>query len=79
MKRLSLTRVSEMELEPANGASGLPRIDERTNLKDALSEMIGAGVERGLVVSDQDGVRGTISIQKIKNLSHRAEAGRHGV
>src|SRR4028118_670429 len=39
LKRLSLTRVSEMELEPANGTTGLPRIDERTNLKDALSVM----------------------------------------
>ena len=78
LKRLSLTRVSEMELEPANGTTGLPRIDERTNLKDALSEMIGAGVERGLVVSDRDGIRGTISIQKIKNLSFQAQAGQQG-
>ncbi len=74
LKRLSLTRVSEMELEPANGESDLPRIDERTNLKDALSEMIGAGVERGLVVSHHNDVRGTISIQKIKNLSYRTQA-----
>ncbi len=79
LKRLSLMRVSEMELEPADGATDLPRINERTNLKDALSEMIGAGVERGLVVSERDDVRGTISIQKIKNLSHRAEAGQDGV
>ena len=78
LKRLSLTRVSEMELEPANGTTGLPRIDERTTLKDALSEMIGAGVERGLVVSDRDGIRGTISIQKIKNLSFQAQAGQQG-
>ncbi|CAA9454098.1 MAG: ABC transporter, ATP-binding protein (cluster 13, osmolytes) [uncultured Rubrobacteraceae bacterium] len=77
LKRLSLTRVSELELEPANGASDLPRIDERTNLKDALSEMIGAGVERGLVVSHQNDVRGTISIQKLKNLSYQAQAGQH--
>ena len=79
LKRLSLMRISEMDLEPANGSDTLPRIDERTNLKDALSEMIGAGAERGLVVSDRSGVRGTISIQQIKNLSHRTEAGRHGV
>jgi len=78
LKRLSLTRVSEMELEPANGTTGLPRIDERTTLKDALSEMIGAGVERGLVVSDRDDIRGTISIQKIKNLSFQAQAGQQG-
>ncbi|HVF01401.1 MAG TPA: ABC transporter ATP-binding protein [Rubrobacteraceae bacterium] len=78
LKRLSLTRVSEMELEPANGTTGLPRIDERTTLKDALSEMIGAGVERSLVVSDRDGIRGTISIQKIKNLSFQAQAGQQG-
>jgi osmoprotectant transport system ATP-binding protein len=49
---------------------------ERMTLRDALSELIGSGVERGVVVSDTgDGVRGTLSIETIRRLSSRAEAG----
>jgi osmoprotectant transport system ATP-binding protein len=75
LKRLSLLRVSDMELDPTNGdGDDLPRISERTNLKDALSELIGAGAERGVVVSNGDGARGTLSIETIRRLSHQAEA-----
>ncbi len=73
LKRLSLLRVSDADLDPPNGAAeDLPRINERTNLKDALSELVGAGAERGVVVSDGD-IRGTLSISTIRRLSHRAE------
>ncbi len=75
LKRLSLLRVSDVELGPPNG-DGLPRLSERMNLKDALSELIGAGVERGSVVSDKDAVRGTLSIETIQRLSHGAEQAR---
>jgi hypothetical protein len=48
-------------------------------LRDALSALIGSGVERGVVVSDtEDGVRGTLSIETIQRLSSRAEAEQHG-
>jgi len=76
LKRLSLLRVSDVELDPPNGETngngGIPRIDERTNLRDALSELVGCGTEKGLVVSNGD-VRGTLSIDTIRQLSHRAE------
>jgi osmoprotectant transport system ATP-binding protein len=77
LKRLSLLRVSDMELDPPNGAGDrLPRLSERMNLKDALSELIGAGAERAVVVSEkEDRVRGTLSIQAIRRLSHQAEQG----
>jgi osmoprotectant transport system ATP-binding protein len=74
LKRLSLLRVSDVELDPPNGNGGLPRLNERTNLRDALSALIGAGVERGVVVSDGDEVRGALSIDAIRRLSHQAEA-----
>ncbi len=74
LKRLSLLRVSDVELDPPNGDGGLPRLNERTNLRDALSALIGAGVERGVVVSDGDEVRGALSIDAIRRLSHQAEA-----
>ena len=78
LKRLSLLRVSDVELDPPNGDGGLPRLNERTNLRDALSALIGAGVERGVVVSDGDEVRGALSIDAIRRLSHQAEAKQHG-
>ena len=72
LKRLSLTRVGDVDLEPANGqAEGLPRLDEQTSLKDALSEMIGSGVERGVVVSDGD-VLGSLTLDAIRKLSGKA-------
>jgi osmoprotectant transport system ATP-binding protein len=77
LKRLSLLRVSDVkELDAPNGDGGLPRLNEQTNLRDALSALIGAGVERGLVVSDGDEVRGALSIDAIRRLSHQAEAER---
>ena len=49
---VSLTRVGEVDLQPVNGSSDeLPRIDEQLTLKDALSELIGLGAEKGVVVS----------------------------
>jgi osmoprotectant transport system ATP-binding protein len=74
LKRLSLLHVSDMELDPPNGyGDRMPRLSERMNLKDALSELIGSGAERGVVVANGDGVRGTLSISNIQRLSHRAE------
>ena len=78
LKRLSLLRVSDVDLDPPNGDGGLPRLNVRTNLRDALSALIGAGVERGVVVSDGDEVRGALSIDAIRRLSHQAEAKQHG-
>jgi osmoprotectant transport system ATP-binding protein len=75
LKRLSLVRVRDMDLDPANGADKLPRISDELTLKDALSEIIGAGADRGLVVPDGNGgsASGTLSIDAIRNLSHDAE------
>src|ERR671914_2269832 len=51
LKRLSLTRVGDMELEPVNGdAQDLPRISVDLTVRDALSEIIGSGSTRGVVV-----------------------------
>ena len=48
LKRLSLTRLDELELEPANGAVG-PLLDGHTTLRDALSAMLNDGA-RAVVV-----------------------------
>ncbi|WP_119067245.1 ABC transporter ATP-binding protein [Rubrobacter indicoceani] len=76
LKRLSLTRVGDMQLEPANGGSGeLPRIGEGWTLRDALSEIIGAGTDRGIVVTENNGgsSKGTLTLDTIRKISHGAD------
>jgi osmoprotectant transport system ATP-binding protein len=53
LKRLSLTRVGEMDLEKANGGTDeLIRINEGVTVKDALSELIGSGHSEAVVEKD---------------------------
>ena len=76
LKRLSLLRVGDMELEPANGnAEGLLRISENLTVRDALSELIGSG--RSEVVVEKDGgKRALLTIQAIEALTRAGEAPR---
>jgi osmoprotectant transport system ATP-binding protein len=68
LKRLSLVRVDDMRLEPANGeAEDLPRIDGNLTVRDALSEIIGAGSTQGVV--ERDGEKGLLTIDAIEKLS----------
>jgi osmoprotectant transport system ATP-binding protein len=68
LKRLSLVRVGEMRLEPANGeAEDLPRIDGNLTVRDALSEIIGSGSTKGVV--ERDGEKGLLTIDAIEKLS----------
>ena len=58
LKRLSLGRVGDMELEPANGgAEDLPRINGNLTVRDALSELIGSGHTKAVV--ERDGEKGS--------------------
>jgi osmoprotectant transport system ATP-binding protein len=73
LKRLSLTNVGEMELDPPNGyGDDLPRLERTMSIKDALSEIIGAGEERGVVVSGND-VLGSLTLDAIRRLSGSAK------
>jgi osmoprotectant transport system ATP-binding protein len=68
LKRLSLTRVGEMQLEPANGGTDdLPRISEQLTVKDALSEIIGSGSTKGVV--EKGGEKRLLTIDAIEALS----------
>lgn len=72
LKRLSLTNVGEMDLDPPNGyGDDLPRLERTMSLKDALSEMIGSGEERGVVVSGGD-VLGSLTLDAIRKLSGKS-------
>ena len=68
LKRLSLVRVGDIRLEPANvEAEDLPRIDGNLNVRDALSEIIGSGNTKGVV--ERDGEKGLLTIDAIEKLS----------
>jgi len=69
LKRLSLTRVGDLELEPAAAdytpQPGQPTLEPRTTLKDALSMMLDSDVSAGVVV-DRDGrIVGLVTYQRI--------------
>ncbi len=75
LKRLSLTRVGDMQLEPANGnAEGLPRIDGNLSVRDALSELIGSG--RSEAVVENNGQKGLLTIEAIEALTRAGGATR---
>jgi osmoprotectant transport system ATP-binding protein len=74
LKRLRLRELRDIELEPApeNGdAAGLPTVDERTSLRDALSLMITRRVS-ALVVLDEAGERR--GMVEMETLAHFADA-----
>jgi len=71
LKRLSLTRVGEMDLEPANGGTDdLLRINAGLSVKDALSELIGSGHSRAVV--EKDGENGLLTFDAIEDLMGEA-------
>jgi osmoprotectant transport system ATP-binding protein len=75
LKRLSLTKVGEMQLEPTNGdADDLPRISGNLSVKDALSEIIGSGASGGVV--EENGEKRLLTIDAIEKLSRAGGASR---
>lgn len=80
LKNLSLTRVGDLDLEPFDGdENGLPRINASLSLKDALSELIGSGSDRGVVYAGDDsngnGSHGTITLGNIREMSRSSAGG----
>jgi osmoprotectant transport system ATP-binding protein len=69
LKRLSLTRVADLELEPAatdfTPEPGQPVLGRRTTLKDALSMMLDADVSAGVVVGEDGRVLGLLTYERI--------------
>jgi osmoprotectant transport system ATP-binding protein len=74
LKRLSLTRVGEMDLELANGGTDdLLRISDRLTVRDALSELIGSGHSRAVV--ERDGEKRLLTFRAIEELMSGASNG----
>ncbi len=69
LKRLSLTRVADLTLEPtpadASPQPGQPTLQRRTTLKDALSMMLDADVSAGVVVDEDGRVLGLVTYDLI--------------
>ena len=72
LKRLSLTRVGEMDLEQTNGGTaGLPRISNRMTARAALSELLGSGQSRAVV--EMEGEDRLLTFEAIEALTSGAE------
>ena len=71
LKRLSLLRVGDMQLGLANGdGDGLPLISGDLTVRDALSELIGAGSTRGVVEGENgDTRRRLLTLDDIEKLT----------
>jgi osmoprotectant transport system ATP-binding protein len=69
LKRLSLTTVAELDLEPTASnhvpQPGQPLLQRRTTLKDALSQMLETDVSAGVVVGDDGQALGIITADQI--------------
>ncbi len=64
LKRLSLTRLDEVELEPLNG-SVTPALGGSTTLRDALSTMLTEGTTFVVVLDDAGKPTGTLSLDSL--------------
>jgi len=72
LKRLSLTRVGEMDLEQADGGTeGLPRISDRMTARAALSELLGSGQSSAVV--EMEGENKLLTFEAIEALTSTAE------
>jgi osmoprotectant transport system ATP-binding protein len=67
LKRLSLRRLSELELEPVDGVVA-PLADDGTTLRDALSLMLSEGSRRLLVAGPDGQPRGVVTLERLTEL-----------
>jgi osmoprotectant transport system ATP-binding protein len=68
LKRLSLRRVGDVDLEPARDGANLPAVEARTSLRDALSVMLTSGGD-AVLVRDADGqTQGLLTLPVLSRL-----------
>jgi osmoprotectant transport system ATP-binding protein len=67
LKRLSLKRLGDVQLEPLNGVVG-PVADDGTTLRDALSLMLSEGSGELVVVDGGGAPRGRLTIERLTEL-----------
>jgi osmoprotectant transport system ATP-binding protein len=67
LKRLSLKRLADVELEPVNGALA-PVADDGTTLRDALSLMLSEGSQTLVVLGPDARPRGVLTLDRLTEL-----------
>jgi osmoprotectant transport system ATP-binding protein len=67
LKRLSLKRLTDVELAPVNGVVR-PVADDSTTLRDALSLMLSEGSQELLVVGPNQEPRGVLTLDRLTEL-----------
>ena len=69
LKRLSLARVSDLDTQPVTAEHqpqpGQPLLQQRTTLKDALSQMLESDVSTGVIVDESGRPVGVITVDQI--------------
>jgi osmoprotectant transport system ATP-binding protein len=68
LKRLSLRRLDEIELDPASAPNGVPTLDGETTLRDALSTMLTSGSRVCLVRGADGRPVGSVTLDRIAEL-----------
>jgi osmoprotectant transport system ATP-binding protein len=81
IKRLSLTKLSELKLiDPDGGAAGIRRVSAEISVKDALAQLLSTGGEPLAVVDGQEQIVGLITMTHLERLlSEEAEGREAGV
>lgn len=75
MRRLSLVPITAVmvPLVPSMAPNGLPQIPEGENLRDALSLLLGSGMESAVVVQDGQPT-GMVSLEQIREIARKGQA-----
>jgi osmoprotectant transport system ATP-binding protein len=68
LKRLSLRRVGEIDLEPVGDGADVPAVEDRTSLRDALSVMLTSGGDSVLVRDAEGRVKGRLTLTVLSRL-----------
>ena len=69
LRRLSLRRLADIELEPVERSGGSdPEVDSSTSLRNALSVMLSEGSRRAVVRDEHGAVVGSVSFEQISEL-----------
>jgi osmoprotectant transport system ATP-binding protein len=68
LKRLSLRRLDEIELDPPSALNGVPTLDGETTLRDALSMMLTSGSRVCLVRGADGRPAGSVTLDRIAEL-----------
>lgn len=76
LKHLALLTLADADIEPPDGAShdGLPRLSQDTNLRDALSALLGANAPCAVVLDSTGNTLGTVSLAAIQAALGRSVA-----